>query len=291
MVPKKQEQLPSEGAGPMSEEAPPPAKDPYWVDALAQGLAVLHVFDGDRPALTLSEIAASLGWSRTKPFRFVHTLEKLGYLARDESGRAFRLTSRSMQLGFAYLSRVPLVELAQPVLDRLRTQVAASAHLAILESSEVVYIAQARVKLPTAINIHVGSRLPAYATSIGRILLAHQSEDALDEIIGAQPLQAHTAKSTVDPKTLRRNLRQAREQGFIFNDGEFQEGIRSVAAAILDARGNAVAGINATATSYVFDDETVATVVIPAVCSAAMELSRSLGFAERDKEAGALPHA
>lgn len=284
MAPKNQEHLPSDDAGPPSEEAAPPiAKDPYWVDALAQGLAVLHVFDCDRPALTLSEIAARLGWSRTKPFRFVHTLEKLGFLTRDDSGRAFRLTSKSMQLGFAYLSRVPLVELAQPVLDRLRTQVGASAHLAILERHELVYIAQARVQLPTAINIHVGSRLPAYATSIGRILLAHQSEDALDEIIGAQPLQARTAKSTVDPAALRRTLRQAREQGYIFNDGEFQEGIRSIAAAVLDARGNAVAGINATATSYVFDDEAIVKVVIPAVCAAANELSRSLGYAERDK--------
>jgi len=287
MVQRKQKQPSSNEAGPPSEETSSSAKDPYWVDALAQGLAVLHVFDGDRPALTLPEIAARLGWSRTKPFRFVHTLEKLGYLARDESGRAFRLTSMSMQLGFAYLSRVPLVEMAQPVLDRLRTQVGASTHLAILERNELVYIAQARVQLPTAINIHVGSRLPAYATSIGRILLAHQSDDALDEIVGGEPLQARTPKSTVDPNTLRRNLRRAREQGYVFNDGEFQEGIRSVAAPILDARGNAVAGINATATSYVFDDKTVSSLVIPAVCNAASELSRSLGYAERDRDGAA----
>lgn len=276
MLRKKEAQTPLEDKG-QQQEGERSGKDPYWVDALAQGLAVLHAFDDDRPALTLSEIAARLGWSRTKPFRFVHTLEKMGYLVREESGHAFRLTSMSMQLGYAYLRRVPLVELAQPVLDRLRTAIGASVHLAILERKELVYIAQARVQLPTAINIHVGSRLPAYATSIGRILLAYQPSEALDDIIGVDPLPAWTSKSTVDPALLRRGLATARELGFVFNDGEFQEGIRSIAAPVFDGRGNAVAGVNATATSYVFDDDRIQAQIIPAVRRAADELSRSLG--------------
>ncbi len=254
-----------------------PEKDPYWVDALAQGLAVLKAFDTDRPALTLSQIAAELGWSRTKPFRFVHTLEKLGYLARTESGRAFRLTSLSMQLGFAYLSQVPLVEMAQPVLDRLRTDVGASVHLALLEGNELVYAAQARIQLPTAINIHVGSRLPAYATSIGRVLLAYKSDAERDVILGTGPLSVWTQKSTVDPQVLRSNLNIARERGYVFNDEEFHVGVRSVAAAIFDAKGNAFAGVNATASTHVFNDERIQSEIVPAVLRAADELSRSLG--------------
>ena len=238
---------------------------------------MLKAFDTDRPALTLSEIAAELGWSRTKPFRFVHTLEKLGYLARTDSGRAFRLTSLSMQLGFAYLSQVPLVEMAQPVLDRLRTEVGASVHLALLEGKELVYVAQARMQLPTAINIHVGSRLPAYATSIGRVLLAYKSDAERDAILGTDPLSAWTQKSTVDPQVLRRNLDIARERGYVFNDEEFHVGVRSIAAAIFDAKGNAFAGINATASTYVFNDERIHTEIVPAVLRAADELSRSLG--------------
>ena len=277
MVRKKQDQFAPEDTVPVDEDTRT-GKDPYWVEALSQGLAVLHVFDGDRHTLTLTEIASKLGWSRTKPFRFVHTLEKMGYLARDESGRSFRLTSMSMRLGFAYLSRIPLVELAQPVLDRLRTDVGASVHLALLERRELVYIAQARIQIPTAVNIHVGSRLPAYATSIGRILLAYQPSEVLDHLIGTEPLSAWTLKSTVDPLVLRRTLALAREQGFVVNDGEFQEGVRSVAAPIFDARGNAVAGINATATSYVFSEQRIQEQVIPAVRHAAHELSRSLGF-------------
>ncbi len=276
MAPKKNsEQLP-ETVG--AADAKPAGKDPYWVEALAQGLSVLNAFDNERPAMTLSEIAVKLGWGRAKPFRFVHTLEKLGYLARDESGRAFRLTSRSMQLGFAYLSRIPLVEMAQPVLERLRTQAGASAHLALLEGKELVYVAQARVELPTAINIHVGSRLPAYATSIGRALLAYKTEAELETIIGTGPLSTWTQKSTDDPAVLRRNLAIARDLGYVFADEEFHLGVRSIAAPIFDARGNAVAGINATATTYVFSDERIQTEIIPAVRRAAEELSQSLGW-------------
>lgn len=284
MAPKKIAPAESTGTDVTRDGAIPP-KDPYWVDALAQGLAVLHTFDGDRAALTLSEIAARLGWSRTRPFRFVHTLEKLGYLARDPSGRAFRLTSLSMQLGFTYLSRVPLVELAQPVLDALRTDVGASVHLAILERRELVYIAQARVQMPIAINIHVGSRLPPYATSIGRILLAFTPEQEVQEIIGTGPLTAWTQKSVVDPAALLQSLARAREQGYVFNDGEFQEGVRSVAAPVFDLRGHAVAGINATATRFVFSDERVRDQVVPAVQRAAQELSRALGYLERTRRA------
>lgn len=253
-------------------------KDPYWVDALAQGLDVLKVFDSDRSSLTLSEVAGKLGWSRTKPFRFLHTLEKLGYLTRDESGRAFRLTSLSMQLGFAYLHRIPLVERAQPVLDRLRTEVSASVHMGLLEGKELIYVAQARMEQPTAINIHVGSRLPAYATSIGRALLAYKSDAELDDIIDAGPLATWTQKSIVDPLVLRSNLAMARERGYVFSDEEFHVGIRSIAAPIFDSRGNAVAGVNATGTTYVFTDDRIQTEIIPAVRRAADELSQGLGY-------------
>lgn len=256
----------------------PTTKDPYWVEALAQGLSVLHAFDGERSTLTLTEIAARLGWSRTKPYRFVHTLEKLGYLARDTSGRAYRLTTLSMHLGFAYLQRQPLVELAQPVLERLREHVHASTHLAILEGSDLVYVALARIHLLTAINVHVGSRMPAYASSIGRVLLAHQSEAVLAGILGQGPLQALTPKTTVDPEGFRRKLERARQDGYFFNDEEFSLGIRSIAAPIFDRDGRVIAGINATALTTVFTDARVHDEIVPAVKEAAAEISRGLGW-------------
>lgn len=256
----------------------PTTKDPYWVEALAQGLSVLHAFDDNRASLTLTEIASRLGWSRTKPYRFVHTLEKLGYLARDASGRAYRLTTLSMHLGFTYLQHQPLVELSQPVLERLRERVHASTHLAILEGRDLVYVALARIHLLTAINVHVGSRMPAYASSIGRVLLAHQSDSALDDILGTEPLKALTPKTTVDPAAVRLKLERARQDGYFFNDEEFSLGIRSIAAPVFDSQGHVVAGINATALTTVFTDARVHDEIVPAVKEAAAEISRGLGW-------------
>ncbi len=259
------------------EPADQPEKDPYWVDALAQGLAVLHAFDDEHPSLTLTEIATRLGWGRSKPYRFVHTLEKLGYLARDGSGRAYRLTTRTMQLGFTFLSRLPLVELAQPLLDQLRAEVGASTHLAVLEGGDLVYLALSRTALPTAINVHVGSRMPAYASSIGRVLLAHLPPEERDRLMGDAPIPALTPKSTVDPQAFRAKLEAARRDGFIFNAEEYHLGIRSVAAPVFNAQGQVAAGINATALTTVFSDARVQSEVIPAVRRAALELSAGLG--------------
>ena len=253
-------------------------KDPYWVDALAQGLSVLHVFDTDQPTLTLTEIATRLGWGRSKPHRFVHTLEKLGYLEKDETGRAYRLTTMSMRLGFSYLNRLPLAELAQPILDRLCEKVQASTHLAVLEDKDLVYIALARLKRPTAINIHIGSRMPLYASSIGRILLAHQLPKEIDRILGTDKIPALTPKSTVDPKEFRRKLQHAKSDGYLFNDEEFSLGIRSLAVPIFNRQGDVIAGINATALTSMFTDHRIYEEIIPLVKSAGAELSRGLGF-------------
>jgi IclR family pca regulon transcriptional regulator len=184
----------------------------------------------------------------------------------------------SMRLGFACLNRLPLVELAQPILDRLRAEVRASTHMAILEDKSLVYVALSRTHVPTAINIHVGSRMPAYASSIGRILLAYQTTEDLDRVLGTDPIPALTPRTTVDQAEFRDKLAQARHDGYLFNDEEFQLGIRSIAAPVFDAHGTAVAGINATALTTVFGDDRVQGEIIPAVVRSAAEISRGLGF-------------
>lgn len=263
------------------DNASAPRKDPYWVDALAQGLSVLEAFDCEQPSLTLTELAQRLGWSRSKPYRFVHTLEKLGFLEREEVGRRYRLTAHAMKLGFAYLNRLPLVELAQPIMNRLRTEVGASVHMAILDRDELVYVAQARIPLPTSIDIHVGSRMPPHSSSIGRILLAYKPRADIARILDGAPIPALTEKSTVDPAAFRAMLDTARERGYVYNDEEFHRGVRSIAAPVLNAQGEVVAGLNATSMIYTFTDEIVARTVIPAVVRAARELSLALGYRER----------
>jgi len=253
-------------------------KDPYWVDALAHGLAVLRVFEYSQDGLNLSDIALRLGWSRTKPHRYVHTLERLGYLSRNEATKRYRPTSLTMTLGYTYLSGLSLIELAQPAINQLRDKVGASVHLGILEQNHVVYIASARVALLPVVNLHVGSIVPPYATSIGRMLLAHLDESTLQAIIGNDPLPAVTEHSTTDPVVFRKMLQESRERGYAMTDEEFHPGVRSIAAPIRDRDGSVVAAINATSIVQKFSDEFVAGTVVPHVIEAAGDISRGLGY-------------
>lgn len=252
-------------------------KDPYWVEALSQGLAVLKAFDGKQSGMTLTEIAQVLGWRRAKPYRYVHTLEKMGYLTREDNGKRYRPTSMTMALGYAYLSGLSLLEHAQPVLNQLKTRLNASVHMGILERGEVVYIASSRVSVVPTVDIHVGSRVPPFATSIGRMLLAYLDADRVDELIGQAPLPAITARSITDPQVFRQMLHNANVQGYVCTDQEFHAGVRSIAAPVFDRWGKVVAAINATSIVQTFTDEYIESTVIAAVQSAAKEISMSLG--------------
>jgi IclR family pca regulon transcriptional regulator len=253
------------------------AKDPYLVEALVQGLAVLRVFEGQPRGLSLAQVARALGCSRTRPFRYLHTLERLGYLRRDADAGTYRPTALTLALGYAFLDGQALTEIAQPVLERLKDEVRGSAHLGILDRGELVYVGAARTAVITAVNVRIGSRLPATSTSIGRILLAWLDPSEVDRLIGTGPIPAHTHRSIVDPQAFRRMLAETRARGHAYTDEEFHLGVRSVAAPVRDASGSVVAGINATAITHVFTDEHVRDVVTPAVRRAADELSRGLG--------------
>jgi len=253
-------------------------KDPYWVAALSQGLAVLRAFDNAPHGLNLTEIAQRLGWSRTKPYRYIHTLEKMGYLSRDDASKRYRPTSLTMTLGYAYFSGLSLIELAQPELDRLRDAVKATVHLGILEQGQVVYVAGARMSIMPAVDIHIGSRVSPLATSIGRALLAYLDDARRDPLIGTGPLPALTPQSITDPVAFRRMLQRIHQQGHALTDEEFHLGIRSVAAPIFDQQGQVVAAVNATSTVHYFSDAFLENTVIPHVKQAGAEISRSLGY-------------
>lgn len=252
--------------------------DPYLVGALVRGLEVLRAFNADHPTLSLSELAGVLGWSRTAPYRFVHTLQRLGYLQQDPQTRRYRLGSRVLELGFEYLHSLQLPEMAQPYLERLRQETGASAHLGILDGLEVVYVARAQTRLMSASNVHVGSRLPAHATSMGKILLAFQPPEILEELLQQTTLTAYTNRTITDPSRLRQELTAIRQCGYVFNDQEFEFGIRSIAAPIYQSGGQVVAALNVSAPTPVLSDEVVQQVAIGAVRQAANELSKCLGY-------------
>jgi IclR family transcriptional regulator, pca regulon regulatory protein len=217
----------------------------HFVQSLERGLAVIRAFSADEDSMTLSEVARKTGLTRAAARRFLLTLGDLGYVRTD--GRQFGLTPRVLELGYAYLSSAGLPEVAQPHLERLVAEVRESSSVSVLDGDEVVYVARVATSRIMAVSISVGTRFPAYATSMGRVLLAGKPQAQLDAYLSRVTLQRLTAHTITAPGRLRAELDRVRSQGWAIVDQELEEGLRSVAAPIRDKDGNVVAAANVSA--------------------------------------------
>jgi IclR family transcriptional regulator, pca regulon regulatory protein len=219
-----------------------PGHDGDFVQSLERGLSVIRAFDADHPKLTLSEVAVSTGLSRAAARRFLRTLVQLGYMRSD--GSRFALRPKILELGYAYLSSLTLPEVAMPHLEQLAEQVRESSSVCELDGDDVIYIARVPTKRIMTVTISVGTRFPAYATSMGRVLLAAQPEDRLDEYLASVSLRGLTGHTITSATALRHELRKIRGQGWALVDQELEEGLRSIAAPIRDADGQVIAAVN-----------------------------------------------
>ncbi|MGH7758867.1 MAG: IclR family transcriptional regulator domain-containing protein [Candidatus Dormibacteria bacterium] len=221
---------------------PGPERTPGFVQSLERGLAVIRAFGHDRRQLQLSEVARLTGLSRATARRFLLTLVDLGYARSD--GRYFSLRPSVLELGYAYLSGLSLTEVAQPHLEELMQQVHESSSISVLDGNEVVYVLRAPAARIMTVAISVGTRFPAYATSMGRVLLAGLAAEELEEHLTRmrlEPLTSHTVKSTSE---LRRVLDQVRHSGYAAVDQELEDGLRSVAVPLHDGSGAVIAAMN-----------------------------------------------
>ncbi|MFJ4539389.1 IclR family transcriptional regulator C-terminal domain-containing protein [Streptomyces tibetensis] len=237
---------------PRPEPGPPPSDLARWtgaskqqlgrefIESLARGLTVLTVFDEDRPELTLTEVARATGLARATARRALITYEHLGLVA--PTGRTFTLTPRVLSLGFPPLSRTTLPEIAQPHLADLTSRIHESTSLAVLSDSgeEIQYTARVATARVMSVNITVGTRLAAYATALGRVLLA----DAPARAPRPENLRALTPHTITDNETLGQILTSVRSQGYALVDEELEEGLRSLAVPIRDRSGRVVAALN-----------------------------------------------
>lgn len=212
------------------------------VQSLARGLAVIRAFSAAEPELTLSQVARATGLSRAAARRFLITLIDLGYVRND--GRLFALTPRVLELGYAYLSSLSLPEVADPHLERLAAEVHESASVAVLDGEDVVYVARVATTRIMRMSISIGTRFPAYCTSMGRVLLAALPPERLDAYLRRADLRRLTSRTIVLPAALRAELDQVRGQGWAMVDQELEEGLRSIAAPIRDRSGSTVAAVN-----------------------------------------------
>ncbi|MGA2014688.1 MAG: IclR family transcriptional regulator C-terminal domain-containing protein [Solirubrobacteraceae bacterium] len=213
-----------------------------FVQSLERGLSVIRVFDSEHRELGLSEVARAAGLTRAAARRFLLTLVTLGYMSVTD-GR-FSLTPRVLELGYAYLSALTLPEVAQPHMESLVASVNESSSISVLDDLEIVYVARVPTRRIMSITLSVGTRLPAYATSMGRVLLAALTDAELDERLArieVRPLSPRTIQTTAQ---LRTALAAVRRQGWAAVDQELEEGLRSLAVPIRDASGKVVAALN-----------------------------------------------
>jgi IclR family pca regulon transcriptional regulator len=213
------------------------------VQSLVRGLSVIRSFDEMHPEQTLSDVARRTGLDRAAARRLLLTLVSEGYVRLD--GRDFQLSPRVLELGQSYLASLSLPRIAQPHLDALVAKAGESASLAVLDGTEIVTVARATQRRNALILTNmVGTRFPAYAASIGRILLAYQPPEWLDDYLATQEFPKRTPRTEVDPVRLRALLAKVRDQGYSFVNEELGEGLRTCAVPIQTPDGKVVAAIN-----------------------------------------------
>jgi IclR family transcriptional regulator, pca regulon regulatory protein len=221
--------------------ASPPVRDGAFVQSLERGLLVIRALDSPEPQ-PLSAVARTTGLSRAAARRFLLTLERLGYVRHARGG--FSLTPRVLELGYAYLSSLTLPEVAQPHLERLVERVQESSSVSVLDGDDVVYVARVPTRRIMSVTISVGTRFPAYATSMGRVLLAGLPDAEIDAALARAELRPLTPRTITSAAALRATIEEVRRRGHAIVDEELELGLRSVAAPIRDPAGAVVAAIN-----------------------------------------------
>jgi IclR family pca regulon transcriptional regulator len=218
------------------------AGDPDYMLSLARGLSVIRVFADSRTPLSVADVARAAGLSRAAARRCLYTLGRLGYAASADG--VFTLTPAVLSLGYAYLGSTSLARVAQPVLERVSDTLHESSSLAVLDGSEIVYLARAATRRILSIGLSVGSRLPASCTSMGRVLIAALPEPARAAVLSRVKLVRHTPYTIVEKARLKGVLDRVRQQGYAIVDQELELGLRSLAVPVRTPDGAVVAAIN-----------------------------------------------
>jgi IclR family pca regulon transcriptional regulator len=225
---------------PIQENANGRSRD--FVQSLERGLEIMRVFSAERPSMTVSEVAQLVGLTRATVRRFLLTLSELGYV--KEKFNRFELTPQVLELGYAYLSSLSFPDVALPKLEELVALTGESSEAAILDRGDVVYVARVAGPALMTISVNIGARRPAYATSLGRAMLASLSETELRAYLDHYDLKPVRAGTVVNEAAFLSQLAKVREHGFAFVNQELEEGLIALAVPVKDAQGAVIGAIN-----------------------------------------------
>lgn len=252
-------------------DAEPAQADPNFMTSLARGLAVLQAFSDSRRSLTMAQISHKTGIPRASVRRCLHTLIELGYAHAD--GNHFALSPKVLTLGYSYLSSTPLTVSAHPYLNQVSRTLNESCSLAVLQDYEVLYVGRSAASRIMSVSLTTGSRLPAYCTSLGRVLLAHLPPEQLDDYFAHVQLKAMTERTVVSEQRLREILAEVRQQGYALIEEELEVGLRSIAVPVRGASGSVIAALNVGAHAARVSNRRMIESFLPVLLKGAQELS------------------
>ncbi len=240
--------------------------------SLARGLLVVQAFSQQHPVMTISQVSVRTGLSRAAVRRCLYTLTKLGF-AGTEDGSRYVLRPRMLSLSHTFTSSNTLSSAAQPVLERMSAATQESFSVATLDGEDIVYIARSSANRVVAVDLHIGSRLPAYCTSMGRILLAFLPPEQTEQYLARAVLTPHTTRTVTSVERLRLILKAVRRNGYALCDQEFEVGLRSLAVPVFTTSGRVVATLNLSGSAPRLSVLEMQTRFLPLLRSAATELS------------------
>jgi IclR family pca regulon transcriptional regulator len=260
--------------GQPKKRSPKAAPDPDYMLSLARGLQVIRAFGRDRPVLSIAEVARLTSISRAAARRCLHTLSVLGYVS-GEAGR-YALSPRVLALGYAYLGSAPVAQAAQPVLERVAERVHESCSLTVLDGEEIVYVARAATRRILSVGLAVGSRLPAYCTAMGRVLVAFASDAERSVFLSRVKPIRHTPHTIVHRSALAAELERVRSAGYALVDQELEIGLRSIAVPVRRPEQSVVAAMNVGVQATRVECETMKREYLPVLLEAAEEVGLAL---------------
>lgn len=251
----------------------------HFIGAFAKGLAVMRAFGDGASLLSLSEVAERTGLTRAGARRYLLTLQQLGYAGHD--GRHFYLTPKVLALGYAYLSSTPLWSFSEPILERLVEELGETCSLSVLDDTDIVYLLRIPVHRILNTGVTVGSRLPAYCNSMGRVLLGGLSDAQLDGYFERAELRPYTSRTITDPAELRRIVAADRRKSYSWVSGEMQEHIAGLSVPVLDRQARVLAALNVSVNRAGINQKALTAKLLPRMKRAAEQLAASVSLTGR----------
>ncbi|PIP44712.1 MAG: IclR family transcriptional regulator [Deltaproteobacteria bacterium CG_4_8_14_3_um_filter_51_11] len=258
----------------------------YHIHSLAKGLNVLEALGQARRTMTLSEISERLGFSMSTAYRFLHTLESLGFVEKMADHKAYRITPKVLGLGYGAFSSSDLWQKAHPYLVNASREYGETFNVAILDGGDILYIDRVKTKQILTIDLEIGSKLPAYCTSMGRVLLAGLPRSEARRILKSSRLEKLTPRTIASALDIEAVLDVVARKGYAINDGEMALELRSVAAPVRDGTGKVVAALNMAVRASEYARERIDGELAPVVKGIALKISASMGYFRENKDEG-----